>query len=92
MDRVASEAAGEPGAEDWLAHLQSTAFAYSGHMEQATKMSQRAMELAQHGNQPERVAAFQSGEAIRDAFFEDNPAAIRREDVDSSMSDKVCGC
>ena len=61
MDRVASAAVGEPGTEDWIAHLQSTALAYSGHMEQAAKMSQRAMELAQHGNQPERMAAFQSG-------------------------------
>jgi eukaryotic-like serine/threonine-protein kinase len=86
MDRVASEAAGEPGAEDWVAHLQSTALAYSGHMAQATKMSQRAMGLAQHGDQPERVAAFQSGAAIRDAFFEDTPGAIRRAESALTLS------
>ena len=86
MDRVASEAAGEPGAEDWVAHLQSTALAYSGHMEQAAKMSQRAMELAQHGNQPERMAAFQSGAAIRDAFFENKPVAIRRAESALKLS------
>jgi hypothetical protein len=44
------------------------------------------MELAQHGNQPERVAAFQSGAAIRDAFFEDKPAAIRRAESALKLS------
>ncbi len=86
MDRVASAAVGEPGTEDWIAHLQSTALAYSGHMEQAAKMSQRAIELAEHGNQPERVASFQSGAAIRDAFFDDKASAIRRAESALKLS------
>jgi tetratricopeptide (TPR) repeat protein len=77
MVRVASETPRESGAEDWIAYLQSTVLAYSGHLQQATKMSRRAIDLAQHGGQSERAALFQSGEAIRDAFFEDKQTAIR---------------
>jgi len=77
MDRVAARTPRESGAEDWMAHLQSTALAYSGHLEQAAIMSQRAIELALHGDQPERAAMFQSAEAIREAFFGDKSAAVR---------------
>jgi hypothetical protein len=69
MTRIGSETPRESGAEDWIAHIQSTALAYSGHLQQATKISQRAIDLAQHSDQPERAALFQSEEAIRDAFF-----------------------
>jgi hypothetical protein len=33
MARVASETPRESGAEDWIAHMQSTALAYSGHLQ-----------------------------------------------------------
>jgi eukaryotic-like serine/threonine-protein kinase len=78
MHRVASQTPRESGAEDWIGHLESTVLAYSGRLRQATKMSQRAVDLARHGDQPERAALFQSGEAIRDAFFEDKATAVRR--------------
>jgi len=86
MYRVASQTPRESGAEDWIAHLQSTALAYGGHLEQATKMSQRAIDLAQHSDQPERAALFQSGEAIRDAFFKDRPTAVRHAESALKLS------
>jgi tetratricopeptide (TPR) repeat protein len=48
MERVASETPIEFGAEDWIGHLESTVLAYSGRLQQATKMSQRAVDLARH--------------------------------------------
>ena len=86
MDRVASQTPRESGAEDWIAHIQSTALAYSGHLQQATKMSHRAIDLAQHSNQPERAALFQSEEAIRDAFFENKPTAVRHAESALTLS------
>jgi len=86
MDRVVSETPREPGAEDWLAHLQSTVLAYGGHLRQATAMSQRAVDLAKHSGQPERAALFQSEEAIRAAFFEDEQNAVRRAESALALS------
>ena len=83
MTRVVSDTPRASGAEDWIAHIQSTVLAYSGHLQQATKMSQRAIDLARHSDQPERAALFQSGEAIRDAFFENKPTAVR--DAESAL-------
>jgi predicted Zn-dependent protease len=86
MDKVAAATPREPGAEDWLAHLQSTVLAYGGHLRQATVMSQRAVDLAKHSGQPERAALFQSAEAIRAAFFEDRATAIRRAESALELS------
>ena len=86
MARVASGTPRESGAEDWIAHMQSTALAYSGRLQQATKMSQRAIDLAQHSDQPERAALFQSEVAIRDAFFENKPTAVRHAESALTLS------
>jgi DNA-binding winged helix-turn-helix (wHTH) protein/tetratricopeptide (TPR) repeat protein len=86
MARVASETPRESGTEDWIAHMQSTALAYSGHLQQATKMSQRAIDLAKHSDQPERAALFQSEEAIRDAFFENKATAVRHAESALKLS------
>jgi tetratricopeptide (TPR) repeat protein/predicted Ser/Thr protein kinase len=86
MDRVASQTPRESGAEDWIGHLESTVLAYSGRLQQATRMSRRAVDLARHGDQPERAALFQSGEAIRDAFFEDKATAVRRAESALALS------
>jgi tetratricopeptide (TPR) repeat protein len=86
MEKVAAQIPREPGAEDWMAHLQSTTLAYFGHLQQATKMSQHSIDLARHGGQLERAALFQSAEAIRSAFFEDNVAAIRQAESALQLS------
>jgi predicted Zn-dependent protease len=49
-------------------------------------MSRRAIDLAQHSDQPERAALFQSEEAIRDAFFEDKPTAVRHAESALALS------
>jgi eukaryotic-like serine/threonine-protein kinase len=89
MDRVVSQTPRESGAEDWMTHLQSTVLARSGHLQQATRMSERAIELARHGEQRERAALFQSEEAIRTALFEDKPAAVRQAESALALSQGV---
>jgi tetratricopeptide (TPR) repeat protein len=85
MDRVAARTPRESGAEDWMAHMQSTVLAYFGHLEQATSMSQRAIELALH-DRPERAALFQSAKAIREAFVGDESAAARDAEAALELS------
>jgi eukaryotic-like serine/threonine-protein kinase len=77
MGLVASQTPRESGAEDWMAHLQSTAFAYNGHLKRATEMSERAVSLARNRGLSDRAGLFRSAEAIRYAFFEDKTAAVR---------------
>ena len=51
--------------------------AYSGHLQQARRMSRRAVDLAQQAGQRERAALFETGAALWEAFFGNAPAARR---------------
>ena len=77
MEREAAQAQGTVGAEDWVSHEEALVSAYSGHVQQARKMSRRAVELAQKTNQRERAATYQAGAALWEAFFGNAPAARR---------------
>ncbi|HEV2485067.1 MAG TPA: winged helix-turn-helix domain-containing protein [Terracidiphilus sp.] len=69
MQQVTAQGRGRLDAEDWLAYEQASALAYSGHLKQARKMSDRAVELARRANQPERAAMYEAGTAVREAFY-----------------------
>lgn len=86
MDRVISQTRREPETEDWVAHFQSTVFAYRGQLRQATATSRRSIELARRAQQPERAALFQTAEAIRDAFFDDKTAAVQNAEAALKLS------
>jgi eukaryotic-like serine/threonine-protein kinase len=69
MERAAALSQGKPGAEDWVADHQAFVLAYSGHLEQARRMSQHAVDLARPAAQPERAAIFEAPAALREGFF-----------------------
>ena len=69
MNREVSLAKGKPGAEDAISERQGFVLAYSGHLQQARRMSRRASDLAQQANQPGRAALFETGAALWEAFF-----------------------
>ena len=77
MERAAALSQGKPGREDWVADHQALVLAYSGHLEQARKMSQHAVDLAQPAAQPERAGLFEAPAALREGFF-GNAAEARR--------------
>jgi eukaryotic-like serine/threonine-protein kinase len=77
MERVAALSQGKPGVEDWVADHQAFALAYSGHLEQARKMSRRAVVLAQPAAQPERAALYQAPIALWEGLFGNVPQARR---------------
>jgi hypothetical protein len=64
MDRELARVNEKPGAEDWTLHLDALVSAYSGHLQQARKASERAIDLALHVGQHERAATYDVGAAV----------------------------
>ncbi|MFL6350335.1 MAG: winged helix-turn-helix domain-containing protein [Bryobacteraceae bacterium] len=56
------------GTEDWISYEQALVLACSGHLREAIRMSQRAVDLARQAGQPERAALYQVGAALFQAF------------------------
>jgi DNA-binding winged helix-turn-helix (wHTH) protein/Flp pilus assembly protein TadD len=69
MEEVLTLSQKESGTEDMMADNQALVLAYSGHLRQARKMSRRAADLAQQAAQRERAALWETGAALREAFF-----------------------
>ena len=67
-------------------HQNSLAAAYSGHLQQATLLSQRAVNLAHQSSQTERAALFKSGQAVRESLFEKKQAARRSAEAALKLS------
>jgi DNA-binding winged helix-turn-helix (wHTH) protein/tetratricopeptide (TPR) repeat protein len=77
MDRVAAQSEGKVGAEDWIADLEGSTLAYSGHLRAARLMTHRAMDLAQEAGDQEREAQYEAGAAVREALFGNRLGASR---------------
>jgi DNA-binding winged helix-turn-helix (wHTH) protein len=75
MEREAAQGQAQSGAEAWSTYLDGFGAAYFGHLRQARSRSQRAVELAQQSGQLERAALFETGAALREAFFGNAAAA-----------------
>jgi tetratricopeptide (TPR) repeat protein len=69
---------GQGQAEDLISYSESFVLAYSGHMQQARRMSQRASDLAQQSGGREKSALFQTGAAISEALFGYVPVPRRK--------------
>lgn len=75
MNEAVSLSTHTPGAEDVVANQQSFGLGYSGHLQQARRLSLSADRLAEQAGQMERAALFRSGAAIREAFSGNGAAA-----------------
>jgi hypothetical protein len=69
MEQAAARGRGKAGAEDWITDHQACALAYSGRLQQAKTMLQRAADLAQQATKPESAALYETGGAVWEAFF-----------------------
>ena len=69
MERESTQARGKPGVEDWMSNSEGLVLAYSGHLEEARKMSQRAAALARQADHQETTALYETEAALREAFF-----------------------
>jgi tetratricopeptide (TPR) repeat protein len=77
MERTAALSRGKPGAEDWVAAHEAISLAYSGRLQEARRMSGRAVNLAQPAMHPERAALYETPAALWEGFFGNGPAARR---------------
>jgi tetratricopeptide (TPR) repeat protein/predicted Ser/Thr protein kinase len=65
------------GAQAWIMAHQAFVLAYYGHLEQARKMSRRAMDAALQGNHRDQAALFSIDAALREAFLGNAAAATK---------------
>ena len=69
MERVAAGARQRSGGETWISNKEAFALAYSGHLQQARVMSQRAVDHARQEALPEKGGAWEAAASIREALF-----------------------
>jgi tetratricopeptide (TPR) repeat protein len=66
MAQLVSAAAGKPGAEDLLLAMQADTEAWYGKLKDASKLTRRAMDSAQHNDAKETAAYYQAEAALRE--------------------------
>jgi eukaryotic-like serine/threonine-protein kinase len=75
MQREVAAARAKSGAEELISDHQAFALAYTGHLQEATKMLRRASDLAQQAAHREKAASFEARVAMWQAFYGNAPAA-----------------
>jgi tetratricopeptide (TPR) repeat protein len=77
MEREVTVAQGKSETQDWIFDHAAFAMAYTGHLQEARRMSQRAVDFAQEAGHREKSALFETRVALREAFFGNVPEAKR---------------
>ena len=77
MEREVALGQGNSGAEDWISDHHAFVLAYTGHLQEARRMSRHAADLAQQAAHGERAGLFETGAAIWEAFFGNKSAGNR---------------
>jgi eukaryotic-like serine/threonine-protein kinase len=75
MQREVAATHGKSGAEELISDHQAFALAYTGHLQEATKMLLRASDLAQQAAHREKAAGFETRAALWEGFYGNGPAA-----------------
>jgi DNA-binding winged helix-turn-helix (wHTH) protein/tetratricopeptide (TPR) repeat protein len=78
MEWEAAQARGKPGVEDWMSNSEGFVLAYSGHLEEARKMSHRAADFARDADRRETEALYETDAALREALFGNASTARQR--------------
>jgi serine/threonine protein kinase/predicted Zn-dependent protease len=77
MERAAAVSRGNPEAEGPVSKHEALVLAYSGHLQQARRTLQPGVDMARKAGQVERAALWETGAALREAFFGNGAAAKR---------------
>jgi len=78
MEREAALPREKPGVDDWMSNAEAYVSAYSGHLEEARKMSRRAADLARKAERRDTEALYEADAAMREALFGNALAARKR--------------
>ena len=87
MDRAAARARERSGGDTWISNKEAYALAYSGQLQKARVLSQRAVDQAGQEAQPERAGLWHAGAALREAFFGNAPQARKSATAALEQSD-----
>jgi tetratricopeptide (TPR) repeat protein len=77
-EREVAQSREKPGADDWMSNAEGFVAAYSGHLEEARRMSQRAADLARKADRRETEALYETDAAVREALFGNVSTARQR--------------
>jgi eukaryotic-like serine/threonine-protein kinase len=77
-EREATVPREKSGADDWMSNAEAFVSSYSGHLEEARKMSQRAADLARKADRRDTEALYEADAAVREALFGNALAARQR--------------
>ena len=78
MEREAARSREQRGADDWMSNAEAFVAAYSGHLDEARKMSRRAADLARKAGRRDTEARYETDAAVREALFGNAAAANER--------------
>jgi DNA-binding winged helix-turn-helix (wHTH) protein/predicted Zn-dependent protease len=78
MERETAQSQEKPSVDDWMSNAEGFVAAYSGHLEQARKMSRGAADLARKANRRETEALYETDSAVREALFGNVSTARQR--------------
>jgi DNA-binding winged helix-turn-helix (wHTH) protein/tetratricopeptide (TPR) repeat protein len=78
MEQEAAQPREKPGVDDWMSNAEGFVAAYSGHLEEARKMSRRAADLARKADRRETEALYETDAAVREALFGNVSTARQR--------------
>jgi eukaryotic-like serine/threonine-protein kinase len=78
MEREAALPREKPGVDDWMSNAEAFVSAYSGHLKEARKMSERAVDLARKAERRDTEALYEADAAMREALFGNTLAARQR--------------
>jgi DNA-binding winged helix-turn-helix (wHTH) protein/Tfp pilus assembly protein PilF len=78
MEREAAQGLEKTGADDWISNAEGFVAAYSGHMNEARKMSRRAVDLARKAERRDTEALYETDAALREALFGNVSTARQR--------------
>jgi len=78
MEREAAQSREKPAVDEWMSNAEGFVAAYSGHLEEARKMSRRAADLALKADRRDSEALYETDSAVREALFGNLSAARQR--------------
>ena len=82
MEREAALPREKPGSDDWMSNAEGFVSAYSGHLQEARKMSRRAADLARKAERRDTEALYEADAAMREALF-GNVSTARQRALDA---------
>jgi tetratricopeptide (TPR) repeat protein len=77
LRRTVTAARKSPATEDTISHIEALALARSGQLQDARRMAEGAVQIAQKSGRRERAGLFEAGTAVWEAFY-GNAAAARQ--------------